>query len=62
MVMPGAKMYIVTSPELIQAVQKQPKTLAFPPIEAKFAHQICGTSAETHEILMKNVNGDEGDW
>ena len=55
-------MYIVTTPELIQAVQKQPKTLAFPPIEAKFAAKICGISAETHKIMMKNVNGDEGDW
>ena len=55
-------MYIVTSPALIQAVQKQPKTLAFPPIEAKFACQICGSSPEARDILMKNVNGDEGDW
>jgi hypothetical protein len=55
-------MYIVTSPELIQAVQKHPKTLSFPLIEAKFAHRVCGSSAETHEILMRNVSGDEGDW
>lgn len=60
--MPGTKMYIVTTPELIQAVQKQPKVLAFPPIEAKFASTVCGTSADAHKILMQNVNGDEGDW
>ena len=62
MVLPGVKMYIVTSPALIQAVQKQPKRLAFPPIEAKFASQICGSSPEAREIMIKNVNGDEGDW
>ena len=55
-------MYIVTSPALIQAVQKQPKKLAFPPIEAKFASRVCGSSPEAQEILMKNVNGDQGDW
>ena len=62
MTMPGQKMYIVTKPELIQAIQKQPKALAFPPIEAKFATKVCGSSEEAHRILMKNVNGDEGDW
>lgn len=55
-------MYIVTTPELIQAIQKQPKVLAFPPIEANFATKVCGTSGEARKILMKNVNGDEGDW
>lgn len=62
MTMPGQKMYIVTKPELIQAIQKQPKVLAFPPIQAKFATRICGSSDETNRILMKNLNGDEGDW
>ena len=62
MTMPGQKMYIVTKPELIQSIQKQPKALAFPPIEAKFAAKICGSSDEAHRILMKNLNGDEGDW
>jgi hypothetical protein len=55
-------MYIVAKPTLIQSIQKQPKTLAFPPIEAKFASRVCGSSKEGHAILMKNVNGDEGDW
>ena len=58
----GTKMYIVTTLELIQAIQKQPRVLAFPPVEAKFASKICGASAEAHKILMTNVNGDEGDW
>ena len=55
-------MYIVTALDLIQKIQKQPKVLAFPPIEAKFASQVCGSSADAHAILMKNVNGDEGSW
>ncbi|KAJ0117817.1 hypothetical protein J7T55_002017 [Diaporthe amygdali] len=59
--LPGQKMYVVTKPELIQTVQKQHRTLAFPPIEAKFASTVCGASHEAQEILAKNVNGDEGD-
>ena len=55
-------MYIATTPELIQAIQKLPKALAFPPIEAKFASRICGSSEEANRILMKNVNGEDGDW
>jgi hypothetical protein len=62
MTLPGQKMYVVTKPELIQIVQKQHKTLAFPPIEAKFASKVCGASPEAQAILDKNVNGDEGDF
>ncbi|KAI0521198.1 cytochrome P450 [Xylaria bambusicola] len=56
------KMYVVTSPALVQLVQKQHKTLAFPPIEAKFASTVCGTSKEAQSILAKTVNGDDGDF
>ncbi|RYP40971.1 hypothetical protein DL767_001287 [Monosporascus sp. MG133] len=62
MPLPGQKMYVVTKPELVQTVQKQHKTLAFPPIEAKFASKVCGASLEAQAILAKNVNGDEGDF
>ena len=54
-------MYIVTQPDLIQATQKQPKVLAFPPIEAKFASKICGVSQGAESIVDDNVNGEEGD-
>ncbi|CRG92635.1 25-hydroxycholesterol 7-alpha-hydroxylase [Talaromyces islandicus] len=62
MTLPGQKMYVVTKPELIQIVQKQHKTLAFPPIEAKFASKVCGASPEAQAILDHNVNGDDGDF
>lgn len=54
-------MYIVSKPDLIQATQKQPKVLAFPPIEAKFASRICGVSQGAESIVNDNVNGEEGD-
>ena len=60
MVLPGQKMYVVTSPDLVQSIQKQHEILAFPPIEAKFASTICGASKEAQAILAKNVNGDDG--
>lgn len=47
---------------LIQTVQKQHRTLAFPPIEAKFASTVCGASPEAQAILAENFNGDEGDF
>ncbi|KAI1109257.1 cytochrome P450 [Nemania sp. NC0429] len=62
MTLPGQKMYVVTSPDLVQLVQKQHKTLAFPPIEAKFASTVCGASQEAQAILAQNVNGDDGDF
>ncbi|PVH95591.1 putative cytochrome P450 [Periconia macrospinosa] len=59
--LPGQKMYVVTTPPLIQKVQKMHKVLAFPPIEAKFSSTVCGSSAEAQAMLNKNVNGEEGE-
>ena len=58
----GSKVYVVNSIELIGAIQRQPKILAFPPIEAKFAMAICASSKEANDILKVNTNGDDGDW
>ncbi|KAL6713087.1 hypothetical protein ACLMJK_009208 [Lecanora helva] len=60
--MPGAKIYIVNSLELIAAVQRHHKTLAFPPIEAKMGRRMNAWSDEADKVIMKNVNGEEGDW
>jgi hypothetical protein len=43
-------------------VQRQFKALAFPPIEAKLASSVCGSSKTANDILMTNVNGEEGHW
>ncbi|KAI1446988.1 putative cytochrome P450 [Annulohypoxylon stygium] len=61
MSLPGQKMYVVTQPELIQQAQRQHRTLAFPPIEAKFATAVVGLSKEAQAILAQNVNGNDGD-
>lgn len=57
----GFKTYIVTSLELVHAIQKQPKNFSFAPVEAKFGSRVLGTSPETFKILMKTANGDKGD-
>lgn len=54
-------MYIITKPDLIQATQKLPKILAFPPVQAKFATRLCGISQETKDLVFDNVNGEKGD-
>lgn len=58
----GSKVYIVTSTELIGAVQRQPKVLAFAPIGVKFALSLAGSSEEAKKIATTNINGDDGDW
>lgn len=60
--LPGARLYVINSLPLISAVQRQFKALAFPPLEAKLAANICGVSKTANDILMTNVNGDEGHW
>ena len=58
----GSKIYVVTSTELISAVQRQPRILSFPPIGVKFAMSLSGSSASANKIATNNINGDEGDW
>ena len=60
--MPGTKIYVVTSLDLITLVQRQYKVLAFPPLEAQFAMAACASSAQANKIVNINVNGDDGDW
>ena len=57
-----SKLYVINSIDLISSVQRLPKILAFPPIEAKFATTICASSKEGNQIIANNLNGEEGDW
>jgi hypothetical protein len=43
-------------------VQRQHKVLAFPPLEAMLAKNVCGSSKTANDILNTNVNGDDGFW
>ncbi|KAI4198859.1 MAG: hypothetical protein LQ350_005008 [Teloschistes chrysophthalmus] len=59
--MPGSKIYIVNSVDLVASVQRLHRQLAFRPIEAKFASRLCASSKEANGILMANLGGEEGD-
>ncbi|CAG8952965.1 hypothetical protein HYFRA_00007681 [Hymenoscyphus fraxineus] len=59
---PGQKVYVVNSPQLIQTVQKQPKVLSLRPIEAKISGAVCGLSQKARDLMMKNVKGTDDNW
>lgn len=56
------RLYVVNSASLVQAVQKQPKILAMPPLEAKAMIRVLAPSEESHSIVYENVDGRKGDW
>lgn len=58
--MPGGRVYIVNSPDLVLAVQKQPKKLSFWFIEATFATGMAGLSKKAAKAIQENVHGDNG--
>ena len=53
-------MYIVNSPDLAVAVQRNSKTLSFSAYAVKLAARVCGLSARATEILADNVGGEKG--
>lgn len=58
----GSKLYVITSTDLIAAVQRQPKALAFPPVGVKFAMSLAGSSKEASVIATDNINGENGEY
>lgn len=58
----GGRMYIVNSPDLVLAVQRNAKAFNSGPFTAKFAAQVFALSKETEAIWLRNVDGEEGDW
>ncbi|KAL9105199.1 MAG: hypothetical protein Q9187_008767, partial [Circinaria calcarea] len=58
----GGKTYVVNSPDLVVAVQRNSKTLSFTPFIAQSAKRITLPSKEAWAALMKNLDGKEGDW
>jgi hypothetical protein len=60
--LPGSRLYVVNSPSLISAVQKQHKALAFMPMAAKGSIKVSRFSTAAADIINTNTNGEEGDW
>ena len=56
----SSKTYIVTSPELITAVNRNSKTLAFNPFIAMIGKRMTGHDDTTSKIVQHNLNGENG--
>ena len=55
------KFYVITSPDLMQAVQRNAKTLSFEPLLLFSAKNIAGiTNQKTLNILKETENGGQG--
>ena len=57
--MPGGRVYVINSPVLVLAVQRQPKTLSFWFLEATFAVGMAELSKEVKVALLENVHGED---
>ena len=58
----GGKTYVVNSPDLVIAAQRSSKTLIFEPLSSYFAARVSHPSKEAIRILMKNLDGEAGEW
>lgn len=54
------KVYIVTSPDLVTALNRNPKTIAFNPFLAQLGKRITGHDEATSQIVQHNLNGEQG--
>lgn len=57
--MPGGRVYVINSPDLVLAVQRQPKKVSFWFIEATFAVGMGGLSKEAAKALQDNIHGED---
>ena len=58
--MPWSKIYVVNSPSLVAAVDRQPKTISFAPYLVQFAKRILVPSDAAINILTDDIHGDKG--
>lgn len=60
--LPGYRIYIINSPDLVAAVQHHPKALMPEPFTAKHVAQVFELSKEAEKIWFDNVDLAKGDW
>ena len=56
----NGKVYVVTSPELVSAVNRNSRALAFNPFIAQLGKRITGHDEATSRIVQHNLNGEDG--
>lgn len=54
------KVYVVTSPDLLTALNRNPKAIAFNPFIAQLGKRITGHDEATSQIVQHNLNGEQG--
>lgn len=58
--MPGGRVYVINSPDLVLAVQRNPTKFSFWRVEAAFTETLAGLSSFAAKILAENADGDNG--
>ena len=56
----SGKVYIVTSPDLVNAINRNSKKIAFNPFVAMLGKRITGHDEDTSQIVQHNLNGEHG--
>lgn len=56
----NGKVYVVTNPELVNAVNRSSRVLAFNPFIAQVGKRITGHDEATSAIVQHNLNGENG--
>lgn len=59
--LPKGKLYIVTGPDLVYAVDRQPKAFSFNPIVIQFARRLFGATSESVDKLSTYTQGRHGE-
>ena len=54
------KLYVVTSPALVSAVNRNSKSIAFNPFIAALGKRMTGHDEATGQIVQHNLNGENG--
>jgi hypothetical protein len=62
LLLPGAQVYIVNSPHLVAAVDRNAKHISFAPYVVQFAKRILIPSLEGLDALAANIKEDDGAW
>ncbi|KAL8801097.1 MAG: hypothetical protein Q9182_004690 [Xanthomendoza sp. 2 TL-2023] len=58
----GRKVYVVNSPDLISAVQKNAKVLSFDPFVSFISPRIFDAGDHAMAIVNDNIDGEKGQW
>ncbi len=54
------KVYVVTSPTLVNAVNRNSRKIAFNPFIAQLGKRMTGHDEATSQIVQQNLNGENG--